>query len=222
MKYIRRDVLIPLLFLFSATGFSEEVLDNWGELQGSKITLPTLIQLISEKEVFNWGGESSEEIRAAAQSVVDLVSAAPIAADRINEVGNTVEDLVMAELLKQGFESGRPRTESGRNKSAGYPDLYASNEAGFYYIEIKTYSSNTINSTLRTFYISPSEDFKVSRNGFHLLLAFSTEEIEKGVYSLTGYKLLDLYTLECKLKLEFNASNRDLYGDDAGLDVLDR
>jgi hypothetical protein len=91
----------------------------------------------------------------------------------------------------------------------------------YFYLEIKTYSPKTENSSQRTFYISPSEDFKVSRDGYHLLLAFSTEEIEEGVYSLSGFKLLDLFSLECQLKLEFNASNKDLYNSDAGLIVVE-
>ena len=72
-------------------------------------------------------------------------------------------------------------------------------------------------SSQRTFYVSPSQDFKVTRDAYHLLLAFSTEEVEEGLYSLTGFKLLDLYGIECNLKLEFNASNKDLYSEESGL-----
>lgn len=219
MIFIRVGMAVLLMSLIPLPGRAGESLENWSELQGSRIALPNLIQLISGKIVYDWDGESVDEIKAAAQNVITSVQANFIEANRINEVGNRVEDLVMEALIEQGFTAGRPRTESGRKKSAGYPDLFASDDEHLYYIEIKTYSSRTINSTQRTFYISPSEDFKVAQDGFHLLLAFSTEEIEDGVYSLTGYKLLDLYSLECKLKLEFNASNRDLYGKDADLEV---
>jgi len=41
------------------------------------------------------------------------------------------------------------------------------------------------------------------------------------MYSLSGFKLLDLYGFECLLKMEFNASNCALYDPDSGLIVAE-
>jgi hypothetical protein len=196
-------------------------LDDWGAQHGRRIALPQLIELLSGHEVYDWKEELAPLFKQVAKEVVAKVGEDPIQAERINEVGNAVELYVLAALKKAGFESGRPTPPSGRRKTAGYPDLFAVKGSDYFYLEIKTYSPKTENSSQRTFYISPSEDFKVSRDGYHLLLAFSTEEIEEGVYSLSGFKLLDLFSLECQLKLEFNASNKDLYNSDAGLIVVE-
>ena len=198
-----------------------ETLEDWGAQQGRQIALPKLISILSGNEVFDWNEELAPLFKQVAQDVLDQVEENPIRAERINEVGNTVELYVLKALENAGLDAGRPTPPSGRKKTAGYPDLFAAHKEDYFYIEIKTYSQKTINSGQRTFYVSPSDDFKVTRDGYHLLLAFSTDEIDEGVYSLTGFKLLDLYGLDCNLKLEFNASNKDLYGSDSGLIVLE-
>ena len=219
-----RSVSVRVSLIISITSLScqaTEPLEEWSTQQGRRIVLPELIKLISGNEVFDWDEAELPDFEKAAKSVLAQVTAKPIRADRINEAGNAVELLVLDALERVGMESGRPTPPSGRKKTAGYPDLFAVKEGKLFYLEIKTYSPNTLNSSQRTFYISPSEDFKVSRDGFHLLLAFSTLEIEEGMYSLTGFKLLDLYGLECGLKMEFNASNKDLYDPEGGLIVIE-
>ncbi len=196
-------------------------LDEWMDLQGEYTSLPDLIRIISGNEVLDWDGQSLNELRGVARSVLAHAKAAPIQANRINEAGNAVEVLVLEALATHGFETGRPRPPSGRRKTAGYPDIFASSADAYFFIEIKTYSPKTQDSSQRTFYISPSDDFKVARDGYHLLLAFSTIEIGDELYGLTGFKLLDLYGLECRLKMEFNASNRDLYRESAGLIIAE-
>ncbi|MCZ6673756.1 MAG: hypothetical protein O7C75_12560 [Verrucomicrobia bacterium] len=198
-----------------------EPLEEWRAQQGRRIALPDLIKLISGHEVYDWDEAQAPTFRKVGETVLAEVAENPIRAKRINEVGNAVELYVIAALEKSGLEAGRPTPPSGRKKTAGYPDLYAIVEEDYFYLEIKTYSSKTVNSSQRTFYISPSEDFKVAKDGYHLLLAFSTEEVEQGVYLLTGFKLLDLYGLECRLKLEFNASNKNLYDPESGLIVVE-
>ena len=166
-------------------------------------------------------GDLASLFGEVANSVVAEVSDNPIHAERINEVGNVVELLVLSALENRGLSAGRTAPPSGRKKTADYPDLFAAHGEHFFYLEIKTFSPQTIRSSRRTFYISTSEEFKVSKDAFHLLLAFATEEVAEGVYSLAGFKLLDLYNLECHLKLEFNASNRDLYSPESELIVLE-
>lgn len=218
-----KGVLTALLLLGCSLSLKsqEETLGNWSTQQGMHIQLPKLIELISGHTVYNWDETQAPVFQQVARSVIQAVHKEPIRARRINEVGNAVELLVLDALEKAGMDSGRPVPPSGRRKTAGYPDLFAETGKEYFYIEIKTYSPRTVNSSQRTFYISPSDDFKVARDGYHLLLAFSTEQLDEGTYSLTGFKLLDLYELECQLKLEFNASNKDLYGDEPGLVVVE-
>lgn len=212
--------LLPVYVCLLAIGHvAAETLEDWTSQQGRTIGLPQLIDLITGHEVYDWDEGMAPTFKRIAEDVVAQVQDRPIETERINEVGNVVELYVLDALEKAGLKSGRPTPPSGRRKTAGYPDLFADSGKRYYYIEIKTYSPKTERSTQRTFYISPSDDFKVTRDAYHLLLAFSTEEIKEGVYSLTGFKLLDLYELECNLKLEFNASNRDLYSDESGLVV---
>jgi len=198
-----------------------EPLEEWPTQQGRLIALPELINLISGHQIHDWDEAEVAIFERVAHVVLSIVKANPIRAKRINEVGNEVELYVMTALQEAGLKTGRPIPPSGRKKSAGYPDLFTIKGDELFYLEIKTYSPSTENSSQRTFYISPSEDFKVSQDGYHLLLAFSTDEIEESVYSLTGFKLLDLYNLECRLKMEFNASNKDLYDSESGLIVVE-
>lgn len=221
MSSLLNQGFLVLALLAATVTLSAESLEEWGTQQGKRIALPKLIQLISGHELYDWDETQANVFNLAAKRVLSEVAKKPIVADRINEVGNAVELLVLEALAQTGIDVGRPQPPSGRKKTAGYPDLFASTDDDYYYIEIKTYSPKTIRSSQRTFYISPSEDFKVTRDAFHLLLAFSTEEIEDGVYSLTGFKLLDLHGLECQLKLEFNASNKDLYDPASGLIVVE-
>ena len=214
-----RNLLLCLLSLSALGCARAETLEDWTSQQDRTIGLPVLIDLITGHEVYDWGEDLAPVFTQVAESVLDEVSRNPIKAGRINEVGNAVELYVLDALEKAGLQSGRPTPPSGRKKTVGYPDLYAQKNDDYFYIEIKTYSPKTEKSSLRTFYISPSQDFKVTRDAYHLLLAFSTDEVDPGVYSLTGFKLLDLYGLECNLKLEFNASNKDLYSEESGLVV---
>ena len=214
-----RKGLLLLVTVCIGGSVQADSLAEWGVEQGRRIQLPKLIDLVSGHQVYDWEEALAPTFKQVAETVLAEVQSNPIRAERINEVGNAVELYVLAALEKAGLESGRPTPPSGRKKTAGYPDLYASRGDDYFYIEIKTYSPKTENSSQRTFYISPSDDFKVTRDAYHLLLAFSTEEIEAGVYSLSGFKLLDLFELECRLKLEFNASNKALYSPGAGLIV---
>jgi len=69
---------------------------------------------------------------------------------------------------------------------------------------------------MRSFYLSPSESFKVSRDARHLLLAFGMEASaipgsRNSSYTPRSFKLVDLHDLLCDVKYEFNSDNRRLY-----------
>ena len=61
----------------------------------------------------------------------------------------------------------------------------------------------------------------MTRDAFHLLLACEIVSVGQNTYGLRSVKWLDLHALECRLKHEFNASNRDLYSDENELVILE-
>ena len=75
-------------------------------------------------------------------------------------------------------------------------------------------------TTMRSFYLSPSEDFKVTMDARHLLLAFGMlrkpiNDSRDSFYTANSFKLVDLSSLKCDVKYEFNSDNQRLYQDNA-------
>jgi hypothetical protein len=107
-----------------------------------------------------------------------------------------------------------PTTPSGRAKAAGYPD-FEIRGATPCYLECKTYNIANIETTMRAFYFSPSEQFKVTKDALHLLLAYQLgTEKRKGVTAFVPvhWRLITLHDLKVDLKHEFNQSNKNMYG----------
>lgn len=103
----------------------------------------------------------------------ELVRKQPIRRNRPNEVGNDIEPFVMQAAIQLGMSAERPRTASGRLKTTGYPDILL-DEAGDRptYLECKSFGEGAAMTTMRSFFLSPSKDFKVTMDARHLLLAF--------------------------------------------------
>ena len=140
----------------------------------------------------------------------------PIRRPRPNEVGNDVEAYVMRALPQAGLKAARPTSKGGLGKSTGYPDiLVRDRENRATYIECKIFAHGTAETTMRSFYLSPSDSFKVSVDARHLLLAFgmiaSPIASRDSSYIPKSYKLIDLHDLLCDVKYEFNSDNRRLY-----------
>ena len=107
-----------------------------------------------------------------------------------------------------------PVNSAGQSQAAGYPDVEILGEVPCY-LELKTYSAATANTTQRSFYYSPSPKPKVTRDALHLLLAYELERVKRDgqtIFVPVHWKLLTLQDLEVDLKFEFNQSNRGLYG----------
>lgn len=139
---------------------------------------------------------------------------------RVNEVGNYVEIPVKDAINRETpLRAETPKTKSGKGKTAGYPDLILfDQDKRPTYLEIKTYNERNVGTTQRSFYLSPSESFKVIHDARHLLLAFQIEDTgkkrsNKSVFRPVAYKLVALDNLRCDLKHEFNSDNRRLYGE---------
>lgn len=100
----------------------------------------------------------------------------PIRRPRPNEVGNDLEAYVMRALPQAGLAAARPTSQAGLGKSTGYPDILVRDEAKrATYLECKIFAHGSAETTMRSFYLSPSESFKVSVDARHLLLAFGME-----------------------------------------------
>lgn len=163
------------------------------------------------------------KLSIVAELVGNEVRARPIKRSRPNEVGNDVEAYIMAALPKVGLKGSAPKSTTGRGQAVGYPDILVTEDDGREtYLEAKTYSAGTANSSMRSFYLSPSERFKVSRDARHLLIAFemtrtpiSNSNISE--FTACAFKIVDLYDLVCDVKQEFQSDNRRLYKDVAML-----
>lgn len=161
-----------------------------------------------------------EVIRQCAQRII----ANPIRRARPNEVGNDAEPFVKNALAAVGFRVELPRGKSGATKAAGYPDIlfYDSFDRPTY-LECKTNSAETVDSGLRSFFLSPSKDFKITMDARHLVLSFEMKRVpisnsRDSFYTPVAFSLVDLKNLTCDVKHEFNSDNQRLY--DAKLVLL--
>ncbi len=158
--------------------------------------------------------ELRKKVLAAAALAGDRARKEGLPAERANEAGNHMEAFVRAAMRDVGLSARTPLTTAGGAQSAGYPDIEIPGAAPCY-LDLKTYSASTANTTQRSFYYSPSERPKVTRDALHLLLAFQMERTErdgKTVFVPVRWKLVTLQDLQVELKFEFNQSNRGLYG----------
>ena len=138
---------------------------------------------------------------------------------RSNELGNFLD----AELMKiintiPHFMARRPATASGREQSAGYPDLILNAHGKTLYLETKIYQPKTKTSTLRTFYFKPTEkeNIKVNHSCPHILIGFEVESLGKNnrsPFMVKDFEIVDLFDLKVNFKPEFNANNPMIYDD---------
>lgn len=164
----------------------------------------------------------NEKISSAARVAATKARAEGLIATRANEAGNHMEVFVKAALKEAGLQARTPVTTAGDAQTTGYPDVEIPGDPPCY-LELKTYNANTVNTTQRSFYYSPSAHPKVTLDALHLLLAFELERVEregKTVFVPVHWKLITLQALEVDLKFEFNQSNRGLYGKEAGKALL--
>lgn len=160
------------------------------------------------------------DLREAVIDCVAKVKEDGILSRRANEVGNKMERPVMDAINRGPMSAKAPTTRAGKGKSTGYPDiLLYDRESRPTYLEIKTFNRRNVDTTQRSFYLSPSEDFKVTQDARHLLLAFEMEDVGSRrvdgeslrVYHPVFYKIVALEDLHCDVKHEFNSDNKRLY-----------
>ncbi len=142
-----------------------------------------------------------------------------ILSNRPNEVGNKIEPYIKASLNKFGLMATTPYNRDGNMASSGYPDILFEFDKKYFYLECKTYNVKNYNSSLRSFYFSPSDKFKVTKDAPHLMVSFEIL-YRNGKYYTKHWKLYSLENLKVDLKHEFNQSNKKLYGDQSCLDLI--
>lgn len=138
---------------------------------------------------------------------------------RANEVGNDTEKFIENSLNKFWLKAASPETKKGKRKNVWYPDLeFIDNFWRHNYLECKTYNLENIDSSLRSFYLSPSNDFKVIREAHHYVISLEIY-VEKWVwnknlYKASWWKILSIEDLEVNVKYEFNSDNKKLYSNE--------
>ncbi len=131
---------------------------------------------------------------------------------RPNEAGNKIEGFVLDGLKSLGIPAQRPLARSGKKKSAGYPDFELEWKGVPVYLECKTFNADEERvGGLRVFYLSPSEDFKITRDAPHILAAFGMKKERENLFVPVSYEIYTLENLMVNLKHEFNASAQELY-----------
>ena len=144
---------------------------------------------------------------------------------RPNEVGNDIEPFVKNSLNSLKLNADIPIGPSGNKKAMGYPDILFWLNKNPYYLECKTYNIENIATSQRSFYFSPSDEFKVIYDAPHFLLSFEVyvagESGRNHIYKCKHYKILSLESLSLDVKYEFNSDNKRLYSGSDGTVILD-
>jgi len=143
---------------------------------------------------------------------------------RPNEVGNDIEPFIRNAMNDLKLNACVPSGKSGKKKSTGYPDILFWFNNNPYYLECKTYNIENVNTTQRSFYFSPSDEFKVIYDAPHLMLSFEIyqagEHGRNHIYKCKKYKILSLEALSLDVKYEFNSDNKRMYSGQYGTIIL--
>ncbi len=143
---------------------------------------------------------------------------------RSNEVGNDIEPYIRNSLNLLELNADIPTGPSKRKKVTGYPDIIFWYKDNPYYLECKTYNIENIETTQRSFYFSPSDEFKIIYDAPHFIISFEIyvagEKENKHIYKCKHYKILSIESLSLDVKYEFNSNNKRMYSGKDGTIVL--
>jgi hypothetical protein len=138
---------------------------------------------------------------------------------RPNEVWNDVEVFIKNSFSTLNLTADTPKTKSWKKKSTWYPDLeFIDKDWRYNYVECKTYNIENIDTTQRSFYLSPSDDFKITKEAVHYVISIEIY-VDKGVWNKNLYKskwwkILSIDNLDVDVKYEFNSDNKRLYSEE--------
>lgn len=189
-----------------------------------------VIEAMTGKKVISFDFAKQEH-----QEVLNLLKQATINAgreinrtgilrSRPNEVGNDIEPYVKDALNSLGLNSDIPICQNGHKKATGYPDIIFWYKNNPYYLECKTYNIKNIDTTQRSFYLSPSDEFKVIYDAPHFIISFEIYvaggQGNKNIYKCSHYKILSIESLSLDVKYEFNSDNKRMYSGKDGTIIL--
>jgi len=189
-----------------------------------------VIETMTSKKVLSFDFTKSDHqkvlalLKKSALNAGREINKTGILRSRPNEVGNDIEPYTRIALNSLGLNASIPAGPSGNKKSMGYPDiLFWFNETP-YYLECKTYNIENIGTSQRSFYFSPSDEFKVIYNAPHFILSFEIyvagESGKKHIYKCKHYKILSIESLSLDVKYEFNSDNKRMYSGRNGAVIL--
>jgi hypothetical protein len=184
-----------------------------------------VIEALSSYKVIPFDLDSREDIilldtlKTVAKEAGQEINRVGIRRTRPNEVGNDIEPFIKDVLNKRGYKANVPRTISGVRKTTGYPDIEFVDEFGrINYLECKTYNIDNIATTQRSFYLSPSEDFKITQDAHHFVISYEIyidgREGRNNIHKCRSWKVLSLEKLVVDVKYEFNSDNLRLYNEE--------
>lgn len=189
-----------------------------------------VIESMTEKKVlkFDYSNEEHKEIlRLLTEAAIDAgreINKTGILRPRPNEVGNDIEPYVRNSLNKFNLKADTPVGPSGNKKATGYPDILFWYKGKPFYLECKTYNKKNINTSQRSFYLSPSDEFKVIYDAVHFILSFEIyvagQAGENHIYKCKNYKILSIESLSLDIKYEFNSDNKRVYSGKDGTVIL--
>ena len=189
-----------------------------------------VIEVMTGKKVMSFDFTKSEHqnvlnlLKQAALNAGKEINRTGILRPRPNEVGNEIESYVRNALNSLGLKADIPVGPSGNKKAMGYPDVLFWFSESPYYLECKTYNIENIDTTQRSFYFSPSDEFKVIYDALHFILSFEIyvagESGNKHIYKCKHYKILSIESLSLDVKYEFNSDNKRMYSSKDGSLIL--
>ncbi|MCX8055145.1 MAG: hypothetical protein N3A67_05700 [Ignavibacteria bacterium] len=190
-----------------------------------------VIEAITGKKVMSFDFKNSDHkkvlklLKQSALIAGKEINKTGILRSRPNEIGNDIELYVRKALNSSGLTADIPESTKGNKKATGYPDILFWYNEKPYYLECKTYNIENIATTQRSFYFSPSDEFKVIYDAPHFILSFeiyvSGEKDNKHIYKCKHYKILSNESLSLDVKYEFNSDNKRMYSGKDGTIVLD-
>lgn len=189
-----------------------------------------VIESMTGKKVISFDFAKSDHqkilslLKQAALNAGKEINKTGILRSRPNEVGNDIETYVRNALNLLDINADIPIGPSGHKKSTGYPDILFWFNENPYYLECKTYNIKNIKTTQRSFYLSPSDEFKVIYDAPHFILSFeiyvAEEQGNKHIYKCKHYKILSIESLSLDIKYEFNSDNKRMYSGKDGTIII--
>ena len=240
MQQLTKQIGITLfLFLSSLPVCAEEVAGlqpfvDWllaDEERLENVPFAEVVEAVSGCEVLPVDADQAPDafilgaIQKQASAMLEALSDAdhPVhGAGRINETSRFIESFLLEQLdAVEGLRCTIPVNASGKAQRSGYPDLRVEHLASgrVFYLDPKVYKATSEKSSFRTFYFEPKgETNKILDDASHVIFGVAhAGKSEAGLWQFEKWQLIDLTDFRVRLKAEFQASNRDLYREDAVL-----